>query len=78
MWGGVGGVVGMQTRMYFLFLTCLLEVFPPFSLSPDPPELLELLSKIRDLSRRRIEAARSLQINDVQSFFNVVSKKVAL
>jgi len=32
----------------------------------------------RDLIQRRIEAARSLQINDVQSFFNVVSKKVAL
>ena len=27
MWeGGVGGVVGMQTRVYFLFLTCLLEL----------------------------------------------------
>ena len=24
--GGVGGVVGMQTRVYFLFLTCLLEL----------------------------------------------------
>ena len=31
--------------------------------------------EIRDLSQRRIEAARSLQINDVQSFFNLVSKE---
>jgi len=36
----VGGVVEMQTRVYFLFSTCLLE---PFSLSPEPPDLLELL-----------------------------------
>ena len=38
----------MQARVYFLFLTCLLERalgFPPFSLSPDPPDLLELQLK---------------------------------
>ena len=26
MWGGVGDVVGMQTRVTFYFLTCLLEL----------------------------------------------------
>jgi len=34
----VGGVVGMQTRVYFLFLTCLLELRRPSSSFAGDPE----------------------------------------
>ena len=40
--GGVGGVVGMQTRVYFLFLTCLLELLIDKNIEED---LLSLILK---------------------------------